>query len=278
MTKILVTGSKGFIGKEILKKIDDSKIISDSIDSSRINLQNIDEVIKMDRADVVIHLGGKTIKGLDWNEYFKNNVLGTLNILEYCLRKKVKKIIFVSSYVYGKPKYSPIDELHRIDPHNAYTRSKYLAEQLCELYAQNSKLQVIIVRPFNIFGKTLPKGFLISNLFIASQTDEEISIVNKNSKRDFLYIDDFVDVILQLVKYETKFEIFNVGSGKSYSFEETIKEIQKITNKHFKIKYSEKDNELIDDIRADISKIQNKLNWKPKISFKEGLVRSKIDC
>jgi len=277
MAKILVTGSKGFIGTEILKKIDDSKIISDSIDTNRINLQNIEEVIKMDRADIVIHLGGKTMKGLDWNEYFKNNVLGTLNILEYCLRKNVKKLIFVSSYVYGKPKYSPIDELHEIDPHNAYTRSKYLAEQLCELYARNSKLEVIIVRPFNIFGKTLPKGFLISNLFKASQTNDEVTIVNKNSKRDFLHIDDFVDIILQLVEYETKFDIFNVGAGKSYSFVEIIQEIQKITDKNFKIKYNEKKEELIEDIQADISKIGHKLNWKPKISLKEGLARCKID-
>ena len=88
MTKVLVTGSKGFIGKQVVKRLKKSDVITDSIDSKRIDLKNIEEVMKLDASDVVIHLGGKTMKGLDWNEYFNNNVLGTLNVLEYCVKKK----------------------------------------------------------------------------------------------------------------------------------------------------------------------------------------------
>ena len=166
MTKILVTGSRGFIGKQVIKKLNKSEIITDSIDAKRIDLKNIEEVMRLSESDVVIHLAGKTTKGLDWEEYFDNNVLGTLNVLEYCIVKKIKKMIFVSSYVYGNPKDLPINEKHPIEPHNPYTKSKYLAEQLCEFYAKNSDLKIIILRPFNIFGKTLPKDFLISNLFL----------------------------------------------------------------------------------------------------------------
>ena len=145
MTKILVTGSNGFIGRQVIKRLNKSEVISDSINTKRINLQNLEEVMKLNRSDIVIHLGGKTQKELDWNDYFINNVIGTLNILEYCIRKNVKKIIFVSTYVYGNPKYSPVDEKHVINPHNTYTKSKYLAEKLCELYSKNFDLNNVKV-------------------------------------------------------------------------------------------------------------------------------------
>ena len=275
MTKVLVTGSRGFIGKQVIKRLKKSEILTDLIDSKRIDLKNIEEVMKLNASDVVIHLGGKTTKGLEWDEYFNNNVLGTLNILEYCITKKIKKMIFVSSYVYGNPKYLPIDEEHPIDPHNAYTKSKYLAEQLCEFYAKNSDLNIIILRPFNIFGKTLPDGFLISNLLKSIQTNEKITIVNKDSKRDFLHIDDFVDIVLKIKDCDFKFEVFNVGSGKSYSFNEVVKKIEKISIKKLNLQYEEDKESFIGEITADISKLNNKIKWVSKISFDEGLQKSK---
>lgn len=275
MTKILVTGSRGFIGKQVINKLNSSDVITDSIDSKRIDLKNIEEVMKLNSSDVVIHLGGKTRKGLVWEEYFNNNVVGTLNILEYCILKKIKKMIFVSSYVYGKPKKLPISEEHSIEPHNFYTKSKYLAEQLCEFYAKNSDLDIIILRPFNIFGRTLPKGFLISNLLKSIQTNEKITITNKDSKRDFLHIDDFVDIILKIKDSDFKFEIFNVGSGKSYSFNEVIEKIENISMEKLNLEYIENEENFIGEIVADISKLNDKIGWFPKISFDEGLQKSK---
>jgi nucleoside-diphosphate-sugar epimerase len=275
MTKVLVTGSRGFIGKQLIKKLKKSEVLIDCIGSKRIDLKNIEEVMKLNASDVVVHLGGKTTKGLEWDEYFNNNVLGTLNILEYCITKKIKKMIFVSSYVYGKPKYLPIDEEHPIDPHNAYTKSKYLAEQLCEFYAKNSDLNIIILRPFNIFGKTLPNGFLITNLLKSIQTNEKVTIFNKDSKRDFLHIDDFVDIVLKIKDCDFKFEVFNVGSGKSYSFNEVVKKIEKISIKKLNLQYEEDKESFIGEITADISKLNNKIKWVSKISFDEGLQKSK---
>ena len=275
MAKVLVTGSRGFIGKQVIKRLKKSEILTDLIDSKRIDLKNIEEVMKLNASDVVIHLGGKTTKGLEWDEYFNNNVLGTLNILEYCITKKIKKMIFVSSYVYGNPKYLPIDEEHPIDPHNAYTKSKYLAEQLCEFYAKNSDLNIIILRPFNIFGKTLPNGFLITNLLKSIQTNEKVTIFNKDSKRDFLHIDDFVDIVLKIKDCDFKFEVFNVGSGKSYSFNEVIKKIEKSSFKKLNLQYEENKESFIGEITADMSKLDSKIKWVPKISFDEGLQKSK---
>ena len=114
-------------------------------------------------------------------------------------------------------------------------------------------------------------GFLITNLINSVKTGEKATIVNKNSKRDFLYVDDFVDLIIKMRDYDFKFEVFNVGAGISYSFEDIIKKIERITSQKINIDYEENKEIFIDDIRADISKIKNKINWQPRIKFDEGL-------
>jgi|TARA_B110000438_G_scaffold111993_1_gene109905 nucleoside-diphosphate-sugar epimerase len=271
MVKILVTGHKGFIGSRLIDTLKNCDVVTDSINGKRINLLNIEEVMKIQPVDTVIHLGSKTKKELDWNEYYENNVKGTLNVLEYCVKKNIKKIIFVSSYIYGKPKYYPIDEQHPISPHNLYTKSKFLAEELCRTYSEKYKLNVIILRPFNIFGRTMQKKYLISNLIESINTKEIVTITNRNSKRDFLHIDDFIDIIIKIKDYDFKFEIFNVGSGISYSFNEIIEIIEKTTSKKLNLRYENDEKSFIHDITADISKIKKITKWNPKLSFQEGL-------
>ena len=271
MTKILVTGHKGVIASHLIKKLSNCEIIIDSINGKRIDLQNNDEVMKIEPVDTVIHLGGKTEKGLEWKEYFENNIIGTLNILKYCIKKNIKKIIFVSSYVYGNPKYSPIDEQHQISPHNLYTKSKFLAEELCKIYSEKYKLNVIILRPFNIFARSMNKNYLISNLIESVNTKKTVTITNRTSKRDFLYIDDFIELILKIKDYDFKYEIFNVGSGISYSFDEVIEIIEKNTSKKLNLEYKNDDQSYIQNITADNSKITKILDWKPELTFEEGL-------
>ena len=274
MNSILVTGSSGFIGRKVLEKLPKLGVITDYNNSMRINLQNIDEVMKIDSADIVIHLAGKTPKKeLKWNDYFNNNISSTLNILEYCIIKNVKKLIYVSNYIYGNPKYSPIDEIHPINPHNSYSESKYLGERLCKFYCDKMNINLIILRPFNIYGESMNKNFLLSNLINSIKTDQKMTIVNKDSRRDFLHVDDFVDLILKIKDYNCKFEIFNVGTGISFSFNEIIEKIEKITSKKLNLEYLEDKKIFMDDIKADISKIKEKLDWKPRIGIDEGLKR-----
>ena len=271
MIKILVTGHEGMIGSQLIKKLSNYEIVTDSINGKRIDLQNNDEVMEIEPVDIVIHLGGKTEKGLEWEEYFKNNIIGTFNILQYCIKKNIKKIIFVSSYVYGVPKYSPINEQHPISPHNLYTKSKFLAEELCKIYSENYKLNIIILRPFNIFADSIYKNNLISNLIESINTKKTITITNRTSKRDFLYIDDFIDIILKIKDHDYQYEVFNVGSGISYSFDEIIQTIEKKISKKLNLEYENDEKSFIQDITADSSKIKKLLNWQPRLTFEEGL-------
>ena len=274
MNSILVTGSSGFIGRKVVEKLPKLGVITDYDNSIRVNLENIEEVMKINSADTVIHLAGKTPKKeLKWNDYFSNNISSTSNILEYCVKKNVKKLIYVSNYIYGNPKYSPIDENHPINPHNAYSESKYLAERLCKFYCDKTNLNLIILRPFNIYGESMNEGFLLSNLINSVKTNEKVTIINKDSRRDLLHVDDFVDLILKIKDYNCKFEIFNVGTGISSSFNEIIEKIEKITLKKLDLEYLEDKKIFIEDIKADITKIKEKLDWKPRVGIEEGLQR-----
>lgn len=269
---ILITGSSGFIGRHLIKKIPKYNTPIEE-NGKEIDLRNREKVLKIKRVNTVIHLAGKIphTKKLPDNEFFEHNILGTLNILEYCVEKKVEKLIFISSYIYGNPKYNPIDEKHVVQPHNTYAKSKYLAEELCKIYAKKFGIKIIILRPFNLFGNLQKKGFLISNIIESIKKDSSILITNKNNKRDYLLVDDFIDVILKMIDFDSKFEIFNIGSGKCYSFEKIIQIFEKKSGKKIKKenKVSKKNN--ISKIQADINKISKKTGWYPKYNFEEGV-------
>jgi nucleoside-diphosphate-sugar epimerase len=269
---ILITGSSGFIGKHLIKKIPKYNIPIEK-SGKKIDLRDKEKVLKIKRVNTVIHLAGKTpySKRLSNNEIFEHNILGTLNILEYCVSKKVEKLIFVSSYIYGNSKNNPINEKHVVQPHNTYAKSKYLAEELCKAYAKKFGIKVIILRPFNLFGNLQKKGFLISNIVEAIKNNSSILITNKNNKRDYLLIDDFIDVILKMIDFDCELEIFNIGSGKSYSFEKIIQLFERKSGKKIKQENRVSKDNNISKIQADISKITKKTGWYPKYNFEDGV-------
>lgn len=265
---ILVTGSSGFIGSHLINKISHKTILFGKKD----NLLSREKVLQIKRVDVVIHLASK-IPGRNngrKEKFFENNVLGTLNILEYCVKKRVEKLIFISSSVYGKPQHNPVNEKHPVMHNNPYTKSKILAEELCKTYAKEYGLKVIILRLTNVFGKFQKSGFLISNLYKALENNKPIKIINKKSKRDFIFVDDVVDAILLMIDYECNFEIFNVGSGKSYSFQKILQLFEKINGVKLDKSFEENEANFIPKIEVDISKIIQKTGWYPKISLEEG--------
>ena len=176
----------------------------------------------------------------------------------------------MSSYVYGNSKNSPINEKEIIQPHNTYTKSKVLSEELCKIYGEKFGINIIILRPFNIFGNSLKSNFFISNILKSIKDSKPITIVNKNDKRDYLYIDDFVDAIIRVIDYDCNYEIFNVGSGECISFEKLINLFEQKSGK--KVKKVIKSSKIhIRKIQADITKINKKTGWKPKYSLEQGV-------
>jgi nucleoside-diphosphate-sugar epimerase len=108
-------------------------------------------------------------------------------------------------------------------------------------------------------------------LINALKTGKEVVVTNKNSKRDYLYVDDFVNLVKNILQDNHKSEIFNVGTGTSHSFEEVIAIIEKISKKKLNISYITDKKTFIPEIRADITKITNATKWMPIVQLEDGL-------
>jgi UDP-glucose 4-epimerase len=284
--KILLTGGCGFIGKHVVKSLEGSNnelVILDKHKEADVNVDITNWNILKAASDwsniyLVYHLAALT----SVVESFRNprktyevNVLGTLNILELCRIYDIKKMVFLCSYLYGEPEYLPVDEKHPIKPTNPYAMSKYLAEQLCKRYSEDYGLKCVVLKPFNIYGEGQSKHLLFSTI-LTQMFNGRIVIKDPVPKRDYVYISDLIDAMIKSGDYNTEpFDIFNVGSGKSYSVKEIVDKLIAINKKRVSVTYlnERRKNEIMNTI-ADIKHINDRLGWKPKISIDEGLKKT----
>jgi nucleoside-diphosphate-sugar epimerase len=265
--KIVVTGSRGFIGSKLLPELINlgHKIIEIDI-LNGFDISKWENVKSIAGFDVIIHLAAISYVPKSYEiprEMFDVNINGTLNMLELC-RKNGAKMIFTSSYVYGKPKYLPIDEKHPTESFNPYCQSKLIGEDLCKCYHKDFGVPVIIFRPFNIYGPEQDENFLIPFIEKQIRIDKVINLKDSRPKRDFIHIDDVVSAYCRAIDYnETEFEVFNLGSGCSLSVREVAERLVKKSGKEISIKFTEehRKNEVLDTV-ANIDKIKNVLNWE----------------
>lgn len=275
--RVLVSGAKGFVGKMLSQRLTDIGLDVIEVDLKQgFDITNWHDVVRIPKTDVVFHLAALTDVSFSFNHPLKTytvNVQGTLHILEYARICRVQKFIYTSSYVYGKPNYIPIDECHSVQPASPYNASKVLGEKLCKYYNRHFGLEVIVLRPFNIYGPGQNSNFLISSIIQQALHSRQICLRDPRPKRDFLYVDDFVEAYIKALNYSTKgFNIFNIGSGISFSVEEVVQKIIFLTGKCMPVFYSgeKRQNEILNAV-ADISRAKEILKWQPRFTLDEGL-------
>ena len=199
--RILVTGSQGFIGRNLMKSLKRQAV---GFDISYYSLQDVRDLrcIATWDIDVVVHLAALTIareslqKPLD---YFKTNVLGTVTMLEYARRNDVNKFIFASSAA-------------ALDPKTPYGLSKLEAEQWCKLYHDLYGLNVCILRIFNVYGITQNKG-VIHEFVNQVKAGRPLTVFGDGQQtRDFIHVSDVVSNIAQIIEREDH-GVFEIGTG-----------------------------------------------------------------
>lgn len=274
MTRVLVTGASGFIGRALcsaLRKID-CELVEISRQDGDISKPSTLAYVKP--AHHVFHLAAKTFVPDSWQktaDFLNTNAVGTTNVADYC-RRHGARMTFVSAYLYGRPDSLPISEQAVARPNNPYALSKLMSEQVCEFYANNYNLNISVLRPFNIFGMGQKDEFLIPHILKQVLAGHEVQIKDLAPRRDYLFIDDFVDALVKTIKGPDGYNIFNIGSGHSLSVQEIIAIIQEAlgTKYPFTSEQKSRQNEIY-DVRADCTKAKKMLNWLPVTTFQNGI-------
>jgi nucleoside-diphosphate-sugar epimerase len=279
--KILITGSRGFIGKHLVafleKNITELEIVHwDKADGDLSQIETGKQLMQIKGIDKIIHLASNNFVPESWEktaDYIIGNYTSTFNILEYCRHQRAE-LIYLSSYMYGNAQVIPIDEQAELKVNNPYGFSKLSGEYLCKFYYDTFQIPVLVLRPFNIFGVGQREDFLIPYLVeqITNPAKKIVEVNDINPRRDYLHVNDFCALLYKALINHKGFDVFNVGYGQSYSVAEVIEKISNIAGdkKEIHAKNIVRANE-INDVVADISKASKILGWKPEMSFDEGL-------
>lgn len=277
MSKIIVTGSSGFIGKHLVAALKESNNSIVEVDNTKgHDITRPDCLDFVSEFDYIIHLASRSFVPESFENpyiFYNDNYSMTLNVLE-AARKENAKVIFFSSYLYGTPQYLPIDENHPLDPHNPYAQSKLICEKLCEGYNRDFGVDIVVFRPFNIYGMDQSASFLIPSILKQAESGT-VKLKDPRPKRDFIHVFDVVSAVKKAIELQpTGYLVFNIGSGRSYAIDELTKLISKAANRDLIIKFTNeyRKGEVLDTV-ANINKAKSILFWEPKIELNMGLIQ-----
>ena len=298
--KVVITGGCGFVGSKIIERLishgheilvienfrssvkDDLKncqvVKSDITNSEELN------IVKAKGFDVLLHLAAQSsgpksfeIPDIDINI----NILGTLNIINWCIKNDIDRVLFASSFaVYGdnleKERLSE-DEICK--PKSIYALSKFTCEQLLKIYAEPHDIKWNVLRMFNIYGpgQDLSRNDqgLVSIFLKLVKNKHYIGVKGRLDRfRDFIYIDDVVQGWeLCLLNNNFPNQIYNLGSGIKTYLSSLIDTLIKAYGKIDQIKVEEIGTTPGDIIGcyADISKISKQLGYKPQFDLNSGI-------
>ncbi|MCD4756722.1 MAG: SDR family oxidoreductase [Arcobacteraceae bacterium] len=293
--KVVVTGGAGFIGShmvDLLVSKNYEVTVIDNLANGRldniehhkgsirfVNIDIGDYNINLDEyfhdVDYVFHYAALADIVPSINNpltYHKANVDGTINVLEASKKSQnLKKFVYAaSSSCYGIPEVYPTPETSPIKPEYPYAHTKTVGEQYVMHWGLVYDMPVVSMRFFNVYGirhRTSGTYGAVFGVFLAQLLNNKpLTIVGDGEQtRDFTYVTDVVDACYTASQSDYVREIFNVGSDNTYSINYLVELLG--GNK----KYIPKRPGEPDCTYADISKIKEKLNWFPKVTFENGV-------
>lgn len=244
------------------------------------------EIIKKHKPEQVFHYAA-----INGTEYFydipyqvlNDNIIMTQNVLDAVKKTNVKKIIYASSSeTYGEPLKIPTPETHPIllnihTIRDSYASSKAINDFYVKLFAEEHKIEYLILRIFNTYGPhmdTSKYGQVIPEFIKKMYHGKEFTIIGDGQHtRSFCYVDDHTRIVRKLAE-KTSNEILNVGNDKETKIIDLAKMIHKIAGKKFEPKHLPEREYDHKRRRPDISKMKKLINDYPKISLEKGLEKT----
>jgi len=301
MNRILVTGGAGFLGSHLcdslLEKGADVVCVDNFFSGSKDNIRHLfsDPYFELIRHDIIhplflevdkiyhlacpaspIHYQYNAIKTI------KTSVMGTINMLGLAKRIKARILLASSSEVYGDPALHPQPESYwgNVNPiglRGCYDEGKRVAETLMMDYHRQNKVETKIARIFNTYGPRMATndGRVVSNFIVQALRGENLTLYGDGSQtRSFCYVSDLIQALIKMMEKEDFSEPVNLGNPTEFTILELAEKIIKLTKSPSKIINKPLPSD--DPARRcpDISLAQEKLGWKPKIGFEEGVLKT----
>ncbi|MDO8945993.1 MAG: UDP-glucose 4-epimerase GalE [Desulfocapsaceae bacterium] len=300
---ILICGGAGYIGSHMAKMLaaQNHKItVFDNFSTGHrqavkwgeltegdlLDQNALDQLFSKQNFDAVMHFSAKSLVGESMANpalYYRNNVIGTLNLLDAMVKYEVKKFVFSSSAsTFGNPLKDFIDETHPQNPINPYGQTKLMVERILKDYAQAYGLNSVSLRYFNAAGADSeaeigeahnPETHLIPNVLKAVlKGGKRLKVFGKDYAtadgtcvRDYIHINDLCTAHLQTLDYMgTKHGAhgFNLGNGKGFSILEIIEAAQKVVGCEIPFDYEERRPGDPATLVADSTLIHKELGWQ----------------
>jgi len=294
--KVLVTGSSGFFGASLVKKL-----MLDSYDVALfqrnklepilgtknfqgdiIDVASVNHAIKKLQPDIIYHLAAQSSPKYSWDDpksTMQTNIEGTINILNsiksYSSHSKL--VMVSSSAVYGEhPLGSALIETDILNPVSPYGLSKLSAEIICQLYIKQFGIQCVIVRPFFIIGP-YKTGDVCSEwakqiVRIENGSNEHLKVGNLDVVRDFMHISDAVNALIMVGDNGLTDQVFNISTARGVSLRSVLEAYLNLSNSkvHVKEKYRQPNlNEELVKIGAN-ERIKS-LGWSEILNYKTAL-------
>jgi GDP-4-dehydro-6-deoxy-D-mannose reductase len=285
--RILVTGSGGFVGRWMMRHLDERGDDGHGMDAEVdvTDAESLSEAVTKLAPDAICHLAAQTSVGASWRdarETFRVNVMGTVNLIEAALActERPRVLVVSSSEVYGRVAGEdlPVAEDHPLAPVSPYAASKAAAEMVAIQSWLGSGLEILRARPFNHTGPGQRPDFVVPAL--AKQVAEAaiagarvIRTGNLEPRRDISDVRDVVGAYRLLLEHGAPGQVYNVCSGASHSVNEIAETLISLAGAALDIEIDPERVRAVDipEMRGDPTRLRSVTGWRPTIPLRTTL-------
>jgi len=293
--RIAVTGGNGFLGAHLLRRLsslgsqccvfmregDSPRRLDGLVPQPEIRCfaqpAALAEVVADWKPDIVFHLGAmiSTQRSLEtFRTTLEWNLLSTVQLYEALCKTTLSRLVQIGSCEeYGR-QASPFQEAAALDPASPYSASKAAASCYARMFYNCFGLPAVVLRPSVIYGPAQDPVLLIPEVITRLLQNCEVAVTEGNQTRDFLYVDDAVDALIQAaIIPNVAGEVLNIGSGQAFPVRRCVELIGELIGKPHLIQYGARPYGPYEiwEYVPDITRARQLLQWQPRTSLVQGL-------
>jgi UDP-glucose 4-epimerase len=296
---ILVTGGAGFIGSHLVRKLlsmgHDVLVVDDLRGGLRtnvpegarfvcldINSPSLLDIMDRGRFQAVVHLAAQTRVDVSIKDPYgdtRDNIMGTVNVLECARKTGVQRVVFASSAaVYGDPPETdlPLSEDYRLSPLSFYGLSKATIESYLRLYHKWYGLDYVILRFANVYGERAEvggEGGVVNVFAKRAACDLDITVYGDGSQsRDYIYVGDIANGIVCALTTEHADEVYHLSTGREASLLDVLAELRRASGKELTPNFARtRSGDIYRSVLSN-EKARRFLGWEPYMKLKDGII------